>query len=183
MTELASKIGVLRDIRWNELEMMLSWRNAPSVRQNMYTQHEISLSEHLAWWKQVQNRSDQLYFMYEANQIPCGIVAFNEINRFNKNSSWAFYAAPNAPKGTGSKMEYLVLEKAFNQIQVRKLNCEVLAFNRSVIKLHEKFGFKIEGIMREHHKVRDVFVDVYRLGIFDHEWQMKRDQIFNILSR
>ena len=174
---------MLREIRADELEMMLAWRNSPSVRGNMYTQHEISLTEHLAWWMQVQTRVDQKYFMYEFNQIPFGIVAFNGINRVNQNSSWAFYSSPKAVKGTGSKMEFLALEKAFTCMQLRKLFCEVFSFNRNVIKLHAKFGFQVEGIMREHHKVSDEFIDVHRLGIFNREWQENRDRILNILLR
>jgi len=56
-------IGTLRPIHEDELELMLSWRNAPSIRANMYTQHEISIDEHLAWWEQASKRDDQQYFM------------------------------------------------------------------------------------------------------------------------
>lgn len=41
-------------------------------------------------------------------------------------------------------MEYLALEYAFKDMGLHKLFCEVLAFNAPVIKLHQKFGFKIE---------------------------------------
>lgn len=179
--EIAPRLGCLRAIKPEELEMMLSWRNALSVRANMYTRHEISLVEHLAWWERIQTRSDQQYFMYEYQATPFGIVAFNGIDRTNQNSSWAFYASPNAPKGTGSRMEYLALEHAFSRIQLHKLCCEVLAFNTPVIRLHEKFGFKVEGILREQHKIDAAFVDIYRLGMLASEWATKRDQMLNKL--
>lgn len=166
--------GQLRDIHADELKLMLSWRNAPAVRANMYTRHEISLKEHLAWWERVANRADQKYFMYEIEGKPTGIVAFNEINISDAISSWAFYAAPDAPKGTGSKMEFLALDYAFDKMCLHKLSCEVLAFNSAVIKLHQKFNFQVEGILREHHRVESKFVDVYRLGILDREWDAHR---------
>ena len=62
--EIASKLGCLRAIKPEELELMLSWRNAPSVRANMYTRHEIRLAEHRAWWERIQTCADQQYFMY-----------------------------------------------------------------------------------------------------------------------
>jgi len=179
--DVDAKLGCLRAIKSEELELMLSWRNSPSVRANMYTRHEISLAEHYAWWEQIQTRVDQQYFMYEYQGIPFGIVAFNGIDKNNKNSSWAFYASPAAPKGTGSRMEYLALDHAFNSTQLHKLCCEVLAFNMPVIRLHEKFGFMIEGILREQHKIDDVFVDIYRLGILSSEWAKKCDQMLNKL--
>ena len=177
MKELSMKLGLLRAIKPNELELMLAWRNAPSVRANMYTRHEISLDEHLQWWARTQSRADQKYFMYESQGTPLGIVAFTGIDSASRNSSWAFYASPQAPKGTGSRMEYLALECAFYELQLHKLCCEVLAFNSPVIKLHQKFGFKVEGILREQHKVEDAFVDVYRLGILASEWNSQREEM------
>ena len=71
-------------------------------------------------------------------------------------------------------MEFLMLEHAFDELQLQKLYCEVLAFNTPVIKLHQKFGFSVEGILRKQHKVNDDFVDIYRLGILAPEWQEHR---------
>lgn len=168
------QLGKLREIKPEELELMLSWRNAPTVRANMYTRHKISLDEHLAWWARTQNRSDQKYFMFEGEHGPLGVVGFTEIDTDNGNSTWAFYASPEAARGTGSRMEFLALEFAFGELGLHKLNCEVLAFNAPVIKLHQKFGFKVEGILREQHKVDQNFVDIYQLGLLAHEWNVQR---------
>ncbi len=184
MTEaIHSTLGRLREITPDELELMLAWRNAPGVRANMYTRHEISLEEHLTWWDRIQTRADQRYFMYEYLSEPLGIIAFNGIDTTNANSAWAFYAAPEAPKGTGSRMEFCALEYAFHELRLHKLGCEVLAFNSPVIKLHQKFGFRVEGILREQHRLDDGFVDIYRLGIFASEWQECRDTMLKKLLK
>jgi UDP-4-amino-4,6-dideoxy-N-acetyl-beta-L-altrosamine N-acetyltransferase len=177
MIDIVSSLGVLRAIKPEELTLMLSWRNAPSVRSNMYTQHEINLDEHLSWWSRIQNRSDQKYFMYENQGKPFGIVAFNGIDPIHRNSSWAFYASPQAQKGTGSKMEFLALDYAFKGMSLHKLSCEVLAFNAAVIKLHQKFGFRVEGILREQFKAGDGFVDIHRLGMLASEWVEHRQKM------
>jgi UDP-4-amino-4,6-dideoxy-N-acetyl-beta-L-altrosamine N-acetyltransferase len=177
------KFGKLRNIDTQELELMLAWRNAPNVRSNMYTRHEIDLDEHLAWWARTQQRIDQKYFMYEQNGLPLGIVGFKEIDSSSQNSSWVFYASPQAPRGAGSKMEFLALEHAFNEQGLHKLHCEVLAFNTPVIKLHQKFGFTIEGILREHHKLDGGFVDICRLGLLGREWDLKRTTMQEKLAK
>lgn len=168
------EFGKLRNIRDAELKLMLSWRNAPNVRKNMYTRHEISLDEHLLWWASVQKNDSQEYLIFEQNGEPLGVVGFGDIDSRSMNASWAFYASPDAPKGTGSKMEFLALEYAFKHLGLHKLYCEVLAFNTPVIRLHEKYGFQVEGIMREHHKLDDAYVDIYKLGILSPEWVNKR---------
>ena len=176
-----SQLGILRSIADVELELMRAWRNEPAVRANMYTQHEISHEEHLAWWAKTKIRADQKYFMYEMAGAPTGIAAFTGIDIQSRNSVWAFYASPTAPRGTGSKMEFLMLEHAFGTLKLHKLYCEVLAFNTPVIKLHQKFGFKAEGVFREQHKVNDDFVDTYRLGILAAEWQEQRQAMYEKL--
>lgn len=175
--------GLLRKVDTSELEMMLAWRNAPNVRENMYTRHEISLEEHLEWWARVKFRDDQQYFMYEYNGRPAGVVGFTDIDEVSAVSSWAFYSAPDAPKGTGSRMEFLALDYAFNKMGLHKLSCEVLAFNAAVIKLHKKFDFKVEGILREHHLVDGEYVDIYKLGLLSKEWQAHRAVIYEKLLK
>jgi UDP-4-amino-4,6-dideoxy-N-acetyl-beta-L-altrosamine N-acetyltransferase len=176
-------LGLLREVCTNDLEMILAWRNAPSVRANMYTRHEISLQEHFAWWQRLQLRDDQQYFIYEYNGKPTGVVGFNEIDLINSISSWAFYSAPDAPKGTGSRMEFLALDHAFTAMRLHKLACEVLAFNSAVIKLHQKFNFQVEGVLREHHLIRDEYVDIYKMGILSREWGSHRAFMYKKLTK
>ena len=172
----------LRPIRENELGLMLSWRNAPAVRANMYTRHEISQKEHLAWWSRTCQRVDQLYFMYENEECPLGIVGLTAIDLHNSNCSWAFYASPDAPKGTGAQMEYLALEYVFGVLKLHKLYCEVLAFNVPVIRLHHKFGFVEEGVFRQHHKVEETYIDIHRLSLLNVDWAKKRNDMLKKLT-
>lgn len=176
-------LGQLRGIKSSELEMMLAWRNSPVVRLNMYTRQVIALEEHLAWWDRVKSSDVNKYFMYEDADHPQGVVAFTDIDRSNKNSSWAFYANPEAPKGTGSRMEFLALNYAFDELGLHKLCCEVLAFNAAVVKLHQKFGFNIEGVLREQHLMDEKYVDVIRLGVLASEWRGRKDELYKKLTR
>lgn len=79
-------------------------------------------------------------------------------------------------------MEFLALEHVFKSLKLHKLHCEVLAFNTPVIKLHQKFGFQIEGIFRQQHYLDGEYVDIYRLGLLEREWGLKRDEMQNKLT-
>ena len=166
---------ILREILDAELELMLSWRNHPAVRNNMYSQQEISREEHLAWWMRTKPDPSRKYFMYESKGQPLGIVGLVDIDQHHRHSSWAFYASPDAPRGTGSRMEYLALEFAFGVLELNKLYCEVLSFNAAVINLHKKFGFEQEGVFKEQFCRPDgAYADIVRLAIFSHGWQSLR---------
>lgn len=169
----------LRALTDEDLEMILVWRNELLVRKNMYTSHLISPAEHRSWYARVKADATKRYFIFESGGVASGVVGFTDFDARSGRSSWAFYAAPGVPRGTGSKMEYLALEQAFSGFGLHKLFCEVLAFNHLVIKLHQSFGFKMEGILREHHLDDDGehYHDVYQLGILDREWREQRPAI------
>ncbi len=169
---LMNRFGKLRSVADHEVACMREWRNMPAVRKNMYTRHEISAEEHAQWWARTSARADQAYAMYEnAAGRACGVVGMTQIDRTHLNCSWAFYTAPEAPRGTGSCMEFLAIERAFLDWGMHKLCCEVLDFNTPVIKMHRKFGFQIEGVLRQQHQVDGTFHDIYRMGLLASEWR------------
>lgn len=151
--------------------MILNWRNAPEVRSNMYTRHEISFDEHCAWYEKLKNDKSRAFFIATLNHNPVGVIGFSEINLVKGIATWAFYASPEAPRGTGSLMEYSALEYAFNELKLHKLRCEVLGFNKTVVKLHTKFGFVQEGTLRDAFYDGESYHDIIHMGIFAHEWQ------------
>jgi|SRR4051812_26902681 UDP-4-amino-4,6-dideoxy-N-acetyl-beta-L-altrosamine N-acetyltransferase len=176
-------LGGLRYVKEEDLELMRTWRNASPVREKMYTRHEISFEEHRKWWATVKTSTDKRYFIYELAAVPMGVVAFTNIDPRNEQALWAFYASPEAPKGTGSRMEFLALDYAFDVLKVHKLSCEVLGTNAPVVKLHKKFGFTVEGVFRQHHKMVDQFIDIFRLGLLASEWTSLRPNMMHRLTK
>lgn len=80
-------------------------------------------------------------------------------------------------------MEFLMLDLAFITLDLHKLYCEVLEFNRPVITLHHKFGFETEGILKAQNFINGEFVNVYRLAILKNQWECNRTaQLERILA-
>lgn len=156
-----------------DLKLVLSWRNRPEVRNNMYTSHIISWQEHTSWFARIQNDQTAKYFIYLAGDKPAGVIYFTNIRILSKNAFWGFYAGDNAPLGTGVNMEYEALSYAFDKMDLHKLNCEVIGSNTSVINMHRKVGFKIEGEFRDFHHDGSYFHNVVRLGMLQDEWRME----------
>jgi len=181
---MIESLGALRRVAAPDLADMLAWRNAPETRRHMYTRHEISQEEHRAWWARMQSRDDAQYFIYEFKGNAAGVVGFTSIDRVSRNCAWAFYASPEAPRGSGTRMEFLALEHVFSALALHKLYCEVLSTNPSVIKLHQKFGFVVEGVFKEHHQMDGEFIDVFRLALLENDWRHHRDAMLSrILPR
>lgn len=80
-------------------------------------------------------------------------------------------------------MEFLALEQVFGTFRLKKLSCEVLAFNESVVRLHKKFGFREEGVFREHHKMNEDYKDIIRLGLLAREWAETRGKFTTMFNK
>lgn len=137
----------------------------------MFTQHEISIVEHLSYIKRLQHDDRQkVYVVLRDGKSVSGCVGLSNIDFFHKKVDWAFYLAEDARGGVGSALEFFVLDTVFTEMEMEKLNCEVLETNPSVVAMHKKFGFSEEGFRRSN-IVRDgKRIGVHLLGITREEW-------------
>jgi len=153
-------------------EQMLIWRNRPEVRAFMYTQHEITLQEHLQWFERAQKDPTQRVCIIEEDGIPLGVVNFTGVGKDNV-AKWGFYAAPNVAKGAGTKIGLTALEFAFNQLGLHKICGEALVFNEASVRMHLKLGFVQEGVLRKQQQINDNYHDVICFGLLRDEWIKK----------
>ncbi|NWF37925.1 UDP-4-amino-4,6-dideoxy-N-acetyl-beta-L-altrosamine N-acetyltransferase [Mariprofundus sp. NF] len=166
----------IRPIEINDKDRILQWRNSERVRCNMYNDHVISQQEHEIWFEHVEKDASvcNLIFSHEGEAI--GFASFTGISTVNGRCYWAFYLGEgDAPRGAGSVMEFFALDYAFTTLEIRKLCCEVFAFNGSVIKLHEKFGFIQEGRFLKHYLKNGKYEDIVCLAKFGENWIVERE--------
>jgi len=173
---------VLRPVRAQDVTLLLQWRNEEHVRAYMYTDHVISQEEHAAWFSRMLQDGARDYRIAEYQGRPIGTVALTAIDEASRKASWAFYVGEReAPPGCGAAIEYLAIEHAFGTRRLRKLCCEVLAFNVRVIKLHKRFGFQQEGLLVRHVVKNGKYEDVVLLAMFDVDWPPVRGRLRSVL--
>lgn len=161
-----------------------NWRNQESVRKYMYTDHMISEIEHKRWLESLSDNKRNLVYVVYINDLAEGIVSVNAINERHKTAEWAFYLADeNKRGGTGALIEYEILNHIFEKMEIEKLNCEVLETNPAVIKLHQKFGFSLEGIRRKNILKEEKRIDVHLLGITKEEWKTEKIKLEKVIGR
>lgn len=168
----------LRSMNDNDKDRILSWRNTERIRENMYSDHVISEQEHSDWFNRALRDETSRYLIFEVNQRPVGFVSFTNISKTHNRCMWAFYLGEiDVPRGTGSSMEYFALQYVFEELQIRKLNCEVFSFNSSVVKMHEKFGFIKEGNFIAHYLKNNKYEDIICLAIFNDTWKREKETL------
>lgn len=150
-----------------DLKLIYSWRSHSSIRKFMLAQENFSFEKHIEWFSKIQEDSSKHLLIIEEESEPIGFAQFS---RLDEIAYWGFYAAPDAPKGTGTKIGKAALEFGFLNLNLHKVCGQVLDFNKASIKLHTKLGFVKEGILREHHKVGSEYYDLVSFGLLSKEW-------------
>ncbi len=170
MSESSSVLSQIRRMVHADLEQVLAWRNHPDVRRYMYTQHEITLDEHQRWFERTLLDPKKHLLIFEVNQQPLGFMNFNESGNAGI-ADWGFYAAPDAPKGSGRQLGRTALNHAFTQLQFHKVSGQALAYNERSIQFHQSLGFQQEGILRDQHFDGERYHHVICFGLLCDEWQ------------
>lgn len=160
---------ILRPVVTDDLPRLLAWRNHPAVRAAMFSQHEITLREHQAWFLRMRDDPDRCLLTGSDSDDPCGFVQFSAA-RQGGIAAWGFYARPGAPRGTGTRLCAAALSYAFDQLQLHKVCGEVIAENAPSLALHRRLGFTQEGVLREQKPVNDSYHSLVCFGLLRREW-------------
>ena len=107
-----------------------------------------------------------------------GVGNLYNIDIKNRRCYWAYYLADSSVrgKGLGRLIELNVLDYVFENLEFNKLCCEVLSFNDIVVKIHQKYGSKIEADFRQHIYKEGKFHDMVYMGILKEEWTELKKQ-------
>jgi UDP-4-amino-4,6-dideoxy-N-acetyl-beta-L-altrosamine N-acetyltransferase len=156
--------------------MVREWRNRPEVAKYMFSDHVITPEEQEAWFHKISHDQGYKIWIIVCDGVDVGLANLYNIDFRNSRCYWGSYVAAPAlrGKGIGSFVEFLVLTYVFDHLQLHKLCCEVMAFNRSAIDVYRSFGFKEEGVLRDHVFKAGSRHDVVVLGILREEWESQR---------
>ena len=171
MSETSAEVD-LRPIGLDDMVRVLVWRNLPEVATYMYTDHRITGAEHARWFAGAMNDETKRYWIIELDGEPVGLANLYDISALQKRAYWAFYLADDRVrgKGVGAATERWVLRHVFLDLELDKLCCEVLATNDGVVKMHQRYGFRIDGVLRRHVIKAGDRVDVVTMSLLRDEW-------------
>ena len=80
----------------------------------------------------------------------------------------------NWGRGYGREAMTLVLDFAFRELNLYRIQLSVFEYNDRAIALYEKLGFQREGVFREMLHRDGRRYDMYLYGLLRHEWEARR---------
>jgi UDP-4-amino-4,6-dideoxy-N-acetyl-beta-L-altrosamine N-acetyltransferase len=167
---------MLRKIDDVDLEKIMNWRMLPEVTRYMYTDPKLTIEDQQRWYKSIRNDPTKKYWIINVDNEDVGLIGIYSIDLENHRCEWAYYlASPSVRgKGIGKSVELNILQYVFEDLGLNKLCCEVFCMNEIVIKIHQKYGSKIEGTRKAHIFKNDEYHDIVEMAIFSEDW---RDRI------
>ena len=130
----------LRPATAADCHLIHTWRNHPSIRAMMFQPEPIPLPQHQAWFAaQLANPSFKMY-VYTLGGTPQGYGSLKRIAP--TEYEWGFYLAPDCPRGNGSILCNLLLQRAFGELGASTVHGQALRHNTASIALHRKLNFR-----------------------------------------
>ena len=163
--------AILKNIQFEDLPLVLKWRNQVHIRNVMFNSNIILKEEHRTWFENLQNTKTAISKIFYFDEIPYGVVNINQMNPVHNSCEWGFYIGEvSAQRGMGTVLGYTALNYIFNELNIRKVNAEVIENNPKSRIFHEKLGFKHDRTLRKHIFKDNKYMDIDVYSMFNTEW-------------
>lgn len=163
---------ILKALSENDLHVINKWRN--DLRNKILTQGyrlPVTLEMDKDWFEEkVLAKDDKnIYFIVAAieSDNPIGLIQINNIDYISGTAIWGFIIGEKLKRGTGIEIEAprLLLNYAFNVLNLRKLTSYTLNIRPGIQKLHYKVGkVREEGILKNHYFFNGAYYDIHILS-------------------
>lgn len=171
---------ILREIEKTDMPVINKWRKDPELIQKLCAPYRyINQEVDDAWFDN--------YIKSRDSAVRCAIVQ-TDINKvigcvYLLNIDWTSRCADfgimigekdNQGKGAGTFAVKAILDHAFFNLNLHRIQLEVLEHNERAIQLYHKFGFQKEGVKREALFKNGVYVNLIAMAVLRKEYHSDR---------
>lgn len=162
----------LRPMTILDQDLVLRWRSDQVIGRVMYSQiHDTNIDAQINWFRRISVSKSHEYWIIERRNSPIGVANLANISFENSRADWAFYLGESQFRGTGvgAIVEYAIIHYVFSALKLNKLCCQVLSNNLDVAKMHRKFGFVDEGLLKKHFFRDGAWLDLFLFALWSAE--------------
>ncbi|MGM0889314.1 MAG: GNAT family N-acetyltransferase [Bacillota bacterium] len=144
---------ILRAIEIEDMQLLKDMINDPQIEKMVVGwSFPVSASQQLNWINSLGNDKSNIRFIIELDSLgPVGLASLSNID-FKNDTATINIKLKNddglKQKGLGYKVITLMIDYAFNQLNLNCLIASILKYNAASQKLFEKCGFSLEGTLR-----------------------------------
>lgn len=161
-----------RDLVFEDLEMVRTWRNSKEVSEHMYTDYIITYESQVEWFNSLSANKKVKYLIVCSKEVPIGMVYLTNIDSISKHCEWGLYIGE--PKyrlrGAGAIAAYKLINHAFFDLGMNKIMSFVLTTNTDSLKLTESLGMERFAYLKDHCFKQGRYIDMIGYNITRTNW-------------
>lgn len=166
-----------RSLEDGDEKIISTTENHPDSRSSLFYATPTGLQSIKDKWTKLQEDSKTIVLIICTinPDNPIGIVAFHRIDWVGRMA--IFYIAiaetENQSKGYGSEATELIMDYAFNTLNLNRIQLHVAVENEKAIKVYKGKGFEIEGTLRQAMFRDGKYHDFYVMGLLNEDYYKK----------
>lgn len=171
---LKGKKTILRPLAEIDIPLLLRWVNDPEIRQFITRVFPAMEQDERDWLEKLHKQCNtEVVLMIETlNHVPIGTMGIHGIDWRDHVAKTGAMIGEKAfwGKGYGTDAKMVLLNYAFNTLNLRKIMSRVYAFNKRSLAYSLHCGYRIEGRLKRQHFINGQYWDEFILGLFKHWW-------------
>ncbi len=167
---------ILRPVEEADIPLFQKWMNDPEITQYIRAIMPVSLAEERSWFDRVsKSASDKVTLALvdiATNQL-IGTIGINNID-FRAGTATTGTVIGDKKywgKGYGTEAKMLLLEFAFNELNLRKVYSDVFAYNKRSLAYANKCGYVEEARIPKHFYRKGRYWDKVILAVYRKPWE------------
>jgi RimJ/RimL family protein N-acetyltransferase len=171
----------LRKFEDRDVESLYRFRNDREITRHLggfstgYSRADLA-----EWIAFHRKRSDEVIYAIAtqpSDECIGHVGLYNIDHRIRKAEFAILIGDPGAQgKGLGRAISCWMVDFGFREHNLHKIELTVLADNQRAIRLYERLGFRVDGILRDDQFRDGRYVDVVAMSILDEEWRSTREE-------
>lgn len=174
--DLRGKIVTLRGIERNDMEFLQEMLNDPDINLTLLNSHfPVSIETQNNWYDNWDQKSE-LRYIVENKQTNkrIGLVMLTNINWFSRTAEIALKSVYNKDvreKGDMKEALELLLQYAFEEMNMHMLEAKIIDFNFMSVKFADEVGLKKEAVLKDRIFKKGKYRDLMIYSIFQDQYR------------
>ncbi|SEK89094.1 GNAT family N-acetyltransferase [Ruminococcus albus] len=165
----------IRRFERTDIPKKVEWINNPENNKYLHYDIPICVEKTEKWFDSHIGDNSRFDAIIEADGIPVGTIGLLSIDKTNNKAEYYIAMGETSYKGKGIAKEAsrLILEYAFDTLDLNRVYLHTEYDNIAAQKLFERVGFTKEGLIRQDLLSHGKYVDRYVYGCLKEEWNVE----------
>ena len=171
LTTITGKNLILRPITLDDTNLIVNWRNNPSVVKNFIFREKFTRQMHETWMRTKVETGQVVQYIVEVKKSgrPIGSVYFRDINEVYKSAEFGIFIGEDDARGKGydKEMTSLFVRYGFESLGLHRIQLRLVKGNAAAARTYSSVGFHKEGEFRDMVKLGDEYRTVIFMSVLD----------------